>query len=216
MISLYFGSIGCGKTTFAVKTAFRINKNIIKASIIKNDWKRKLKGDKLLYHRVYTNFLCDVSNYCTLNGLGDWTFPPKSKIIVDESGIEYNNRKYKSLPQSTIEWFKLSRHYRCDLDFYSQSWEDTDITIRRLAERMYYCKKIGPVTIVRRIKKFVHVDDETKQIIDGYEFYSILWGLLPPPFRINDAIRFVWRPKYYKYFNSYHTPDTPIKRTFGK
>lgn len=169
------------------------------------------KSKKTRYDYQYANSDNDLSiTIPSLEGLGSWTFPEHSYIIVDEAGIEYNSRKYKTLSQETIQWFKLHRHYKCDVDFISQSWEDMDITIRRLADELWYIKKFGPISIVRRVYKSVKVDDKTHQIIDAYEIGKLLKRLLPRPFGSKTWF-LVWRPKYYKYFNTYEKPNTPVR-----
>ncbi len=194
MIRVFFGSPGCGKTTFA---CCRFAKE------------QKLKRPN--YDYFYSNFDNDLSiRIPSLQGLGSWTFPEHSYIIIDEAGIEYNSRKYKTLDQMTIQWFKLHRHYKCDVDFISQSWEDMDITIRRLADELWYIKKFGPISIVRRVYKSVKVDDKTHQIIDAYQFGKLLKRLLPWPLGAKTWF-IIWRPKYYKYFNTYEKPNTPVR-----
>ena len=217
MIRVFFGSPGCGKTTCAVRNIVKLQKQEQKYLKWKN--KRIKSPFKMIrmflfppsfYDQYYVNFGCNVAENVSLIDLGQWTLPPYSHLTVDESGIEYNNRKFKSLSQDTIKWFKLHRHYRCDIDFYSQSWEDTDVTILRLANEYWHVKKLGPFTLCRKIRKFVTVQDETKQIIDGYEFKSIIRKFLPKPFGENTWFVFLRKP-YYKYFDSYETPPTPIK-----
>lgn len=195
MIRIFFGNPGCGKTTFACRQFFKLQKK---------DKKKKF------YKHYYSNFENNLSENVVLEGLGEWTFPPQSYIIVDEAGIEYNNRKFKTLPKETIAWMKLHRHYRCDVDFISQSWEDVDITIRRLADELWYIKRLGPITAVRRVYKRVGVDDVTHQIIDIYEFGKLLPCILPFPFHRKNLFLFLRKP-YYKYFDTYSRPDTPIK-----
>lgn len=198
MIRVFFGNIGCGKTTLACRQFYKL---------LRSDQRGKLPPK---YENYFSNFECKLSGNVSLQDLGKWTFPKNSYIIIDEAGIEYNNRKFKSLPQETIAWLKLSRHYKCDIDFLSQSWDDMDITIRRLASELWYVRKLGPFTMLRRIYKRVGIDEETHQILDFYEFGKILPCLLPPPFRQHNIEIFLRKP-YYKYFDSYHTPDTPLK-----
>lgn len=208
MISVYFGSPGSGKTTMAVRELYKLRK---------------------LYRYTFANFGCSC---CTgkddinLAGLGNWTFPENSYIAIDEAGIEYNNRKFKTLSQGTIEWYKLHRHYKCDLSIWSQSWDDMDITLRRLADRLYYIKKLGPFTLIRRVYKRVTVDKQSQQIIDGYKMVSMLWLLLKPLYFVSfaffgfgfflrlicpfDEIKLVLRRPYYKYFNTYSAPYRPV------
>lgn len=195
MIRTFFGSPGAGKTTLAVKMAIKNRKK---------------------YDGVYLNFDHTIKDgyVCNLNRLGEWTFPDYSYICIDEAGIEYNSRAYKALPKPAIAWFKKHRHYKCDLDVFSQSWEDMDVTIRRLSNELWYIYRIGPWTLSRRIYKRVTVDKNTEQIIDGYKMASMLWllvwflqldrGVFAPKFKLT------FRPFYYKYFDSYSKDDLPV------
>lgn len=202
MITTYFGSPGCGKTTLAVKKA------------IKN---------KKYYDHCFLNFDHKIKNsyICSLDGLGEWTFPDCSYVAIDEAGIEYNSRAYKALPKPAIAWFKKHRHYRCDVDVYSQSWEDMDITIRRLSSELWYLRRIGPFTLARRIYKRVTVDKNTEQIIDGYHMANMLWLLIwflqldtkywyLPCSWFKPKFKLTFRPFYYKYFDSFSKDNIPV------
>ena len=88
-INIYFGVPGSGKTTLAAKIVLE---NLKKG--IKTYSNVPIKG-ALLYSAS------DIGSIDISDG----------EMLVDEAGIQFNNRKFKTLPQSTIEWFKLSRHY---------------------------------------------------------------------------------------------------------
>lgn len=203
MITVYFGSPGSGKTTMAVRALLKAKK---------------------FYRYTFSNFETSQARQVSLKDIGIWTLPPRSYLAIDEAGIEYNNRKFKSLNQKTIEWFKLHRHYQVDISVWSQSWDDMDITIRRLADRLFYIRKIGPFTMIRRIYKRVTVDKQTEQIIDGYRMSSMIWFLLKPLYYLTypiwfflpslipwQDIKLVWRRPYYKYFDTLSKPDTPVR-----
>lgn len=210
MIRVFFGNPGCGKTTQACKMM------------------KQAQRKRSPYEYVFCNFKLnseyDIGYSITtelMSTLGEWTFPPASYIAVDESSIQYNNRKYKTLPQYTIEWFKLHRHYGVNIDLFSQSWDDMDITLRRLADQLWYMRRIGPFTMLRRVYKTVMIDDNTHQIIDGYRMEKGIWLLLQPLRLLGLSFIFpqlkgwklTFRPLYYKYFNSWDHPDIPIVDT---
>lgn len=187
MIKYYFGSPGAGKTTHAVYTALKMRKN---------------------YRHCVCNFdtIIPSVKYDTMLDLGKYKYPDNTLTIIDEAGIQYNNRRYKTMSNELISYFKKHRHFKNDIIVYSQSWEDIDITIRRLTDELWYLKKLGPVTMARKVRKFVTVNETDYQIIDGYKFENPLWSLLPFPFG-KKTIEFIWRPKYYKYFDSFEDTD---------
>lgn len=195
MIVHYFGSPGCGKTTLACKLAKQARKR---------------------YNHIHLNFdntVPDVTS-CDLDGLGNWTFPRSSWIGMDELGIVYNSRKHKEFPKELIYWFKIHRHYQVDIATFSQGWSDGDKIIRDLSTQLWYMYRVGPWTLCRRVYKRVTVNKETEQIIDGYKMASALWLLIWPlqlgwPFDKKWTLTF--RPFYYRYFDSWDTPDTQVK-----
>lgn len=205
MITIYFGLPRSGKSTLIMRKIFKAQKHQLK---VFNKAKKKKSGKLYYYkHNPYDCFYTNMDNtLCPSRstvGLGkDFVYPERSLVCIDEAGIEYNSRKTLSLPQHTIEYLKLHGHYKTDIEFYSQTWEDIDVTIRRLAERYYYIRRLGPFTLVRRIKRVIMINEE-KQIIDGFEFYHWWYRFLPFPWNVKDAISVVFRPPYYKYFDSY-------------
>lgn len=180
MISLYFGSPGAGKSTTAAWLAYK----------------------KFGKRPVYANFDCAFTYRFDVSQLGLVQFPRGSLILVDEAGICFNNRKFKTMPMHVIEFLKLHRHYGVDIAFFSQSWEDVDITIRRLATHLYYIRKLPFFTMIRHVNSFVFIDKEKHQIQEGYRFESFLGFLF-----LSVPIRFIYRPFYYFMFNSYEAPS---------
>lgn len=175
---MVFGSPGTGKTTLAVKYAQQALKKGIK---------------------VFTNFPCSGCFQLITDEIGIKQYP-NSLCIIDEAGIDFNNRDYKKFPRHTLEYFKLHRHYNTSFICLSQGWDDCDKKIRTLCSQYYYLGKIGLLTFVRRIKKRVGVDDTTHDIVDAY--------VVPHIFQ-KDALSFCWRPRWYKYFNSWEAPKLP-------
>lgn len=197
MVDVYFGLPGSGKTTLAARIASKALK----------------EGRK-----VYTDFSVCALKGCThfdMATLGTVTPPRDSLLIVDEASIQYNNRNFKSLPHYVIKWFKLHRHYGVDIVVFSQSWDDMDITLRRLASRLWHIRRCGPFSFVRRIKKTIGIDKNTHQIIDKYAFCSILSKFLRLPlfkqlFMPVTPWYFLIRPVYYDMFDSWSAPQLPV------
>lgn len=147
--------------------------------------------------KVYTNMpdiagaykisLSDLMKYDISNGV----------VIWDEMGIEANNREFKSFPRGAREWFKLARHYKCAVHVFSQAL-DFDVTIPRITSEIYTMRKglIFPVTWLVKWNQVRDTDQQT-----GYP----RWIWEPTRF----PRRMCWRPRYYKYFNSWQAPQLP-------
>lgn len=180
VLSVYFGVPGAGKTTLC-------------AWLTRKDLKRGL--------RVFSNVpIIGAFRMDPKEDIGIWDMSD-SRIIIDEASIDYNNRNFKSLGQHAIKFFKLHRHYHTAIDVFSQSYDDMDITLRRLARRLYVVKPgILPWFIhIKRITKKIDVDERTKQIIDAYDFV---------PF----ATRIIFSPPLWKMFDSWSAPYLPYKQ----
>ena len=178
---LIFANIGAGKTTLLSRYA---QKEL-----------RKIKKGKSAFKYIISNTPISGCIYVpSIRDMLKHSSPEETLILVDEAGIVWNNRKMRITDQE-IEYLKMIRHYKSKLVAISQSFDDVDITIRRLYTNMYLLNKIGGITLVRPIKKFVKIDEETEQIIDGYCFKSLFsWGLL-------------YRRLYYSYFDTFFKPN---------
>ncbi len=98
------------------------------------------------------------------------------RVIIDEAGIEYNNRDFKDFSKKSLYFYKYHRHYQLAIDVFSQGFDDMDKKIRTLAQKLYVVKKgLLPWFIHRRqIKKRVGINDMSKEIID--EYYFVPWS----------------------------------------
>lgn len=179
VISVYFGAPGVGKTTIA-------------SLIARKDMK---KGNK-----VWSNVpITGTYKLDTKNDIGNYDIYD-GRIIIDEAGVEYNNREYKKFSQKEVKFFKYHRHNKLSIDIFSQGYDDMDKKIRTLAQKYYVVKRsIIPYFIyTRRIAKKIDIDKLSKQIIDAY--YFIPFGR-----------RYYFAPLAWKLFNTYSRDKLPIK-----
>lgn len=174
---MYFGPPGMGKTTLAARLAVKyLRKGII----------------------VYSNFPC--KGCLRLDSLDIGNYELRDCIcIIDEAGIDFNNRDWKKFSKEATSYVKLHRHYNTGFIFLSQGWDDCDKKIRTICSEYFYLSKLGPFTLIRQMKKRVGVDDITKQIIDEYFKLGLLFG----------GLSIFFRPLYYKYFDSWSAPVLP-------
>lgn len=208
-LNVYFGVPGSGKTTFAAYLAKQAHKESIIIRLCRRfpnrltnhildgkHWKRSMNvWSNVPINGCYrVDARNDIGNYMIEDG----------KLIIDEAGVEFNSRKYKTFPEAAIYWFKFHRHYGVSVDVFSQSHEDMDVTLRRLAQNFYVVKKslIPYFIVIRRIRRKVGIDENTHQIVDAYSFGRI-------PFA--DSRR-IFCPPLWKLFNTYDHEILPEKK----
>ena len=207
VLNVYFGVPGSGKTTFAAYlTRWALHENALIRFCRRhgNPLTRLILNSKYLKRRISVYSNVPITGAYRLDAkvdIGHYMIED-AKIIIDEAGIEYNNRNYKSFPQEAIYFYKYHRHYRVSVDVFSQSYEDMDVTLRRLAQNFYVVRRsLVPGCIVAiRIRRRVGVDEQTKQIQDLYSM-----GL-----PVLDTKR-IFSPPLWKLFNSYSRKELPQK-----
>ena len=205
VLNVYFGVPGSGKTTFAAYlTRWALHENVIIRFCRRhqNPVTRALLNSRYLKRRIDVYSNVPITGAYVLNAredIGHYMIED-AKVIIDEAGIEYNNRNFKSFPQEAVYFYKYHRHYRVSVDVFSQSYEDMDVTLRRLAQNFYVVRRsLVPFCVVaRRIRRRVGVDEHTKQIADLYAL-----GL-----PVLDTKR-IFSPPLWKLFNSYSRRELP-------
>lgn len=124
---------------------------------------------------------------------------PHSVCFIDEAGLIWDNRNFKSFNQGYTEFFKLQRKYKCKVYVNSQSF-DIDKKLRDLTDKMILMTPFaGCIGIIRPIKRSITLVAASSQgesrIADDLKFRSIF------------SWRMIWGPSYFKYFNSYKAPQ---------
>lgn len=126
---------------------------------------------------------------------------PHSVIFLDEVGISMDNRNFKSFPPGLRDFFKYVRKMKCIVYMNSQAF-DVDKKVRDTTDRMALIVSVlGCISIYRPIRRSITLVDASAQadsrIADNLRFCSIF------------SYRFLWMPKYFRYFNSLEMPSRP-------
>lgn len=174
-LHMVMGPKGVGKTTFLTKIAFKYLK----------------KG-----RPVYSSVWIPGCFYIQTSDIGKYWFPPESVLLVDEVGIEYDNRKFSQFEDCVRDYYKLQRHYKNTVYLCSQVW-DCDAKIRNLTDKLHLLKKVANcVTFDRIYKPDMKVIPATNQ-----KEASVSIDIVRIP-----GISAIWLPKYHKYFDSFEAP----------
>lgn len=181
---IIFGKKGSGKTCDIAKRSLKFQK----------------KGIKCYSNiEIPGNYLFDPRD------IKQFTFEPGSVIFIDEVGLIWDNRNFKSFEFGINQWFKYARQYRCSVYLYSQA-TDIDLKIRLLCDRMMYMQRIGKITLIRPINKQMGIATDMNgngQLVDTYSYGWIFdW-------------KFNYMPRYYGMFKSFDPPERElIKSTY--
>lgn len=185
--SIYYGGPGSGKTTMAAWLAIKYQK--AGYSVFSNV---PIKGC----------FILDKSD------IGRYSIPSGSFVIIDEAGVEYNNRDFarnfsgsglsKKSGQtfSPLEWWKKHRHEGCEVAVFSQGFDDMDLKIRGLASHYYIVRRslLPGMISVRAISKAPRIDKDTHQPIDMYDYLPL-------------GRKFIFKRPCWPYFDSFDKMD---------
>lgn len=123
---------------------------------------------------------------------------PHSVLFLDEVGITMDNRNFKSFPPGLRDFFKFIRKMKCIVYMNSQAF-DVDKKVRDTTDSMALVTSfLGCLSIYRPIVRSITLVDATAQsdsrIADNLRFTSIF------------RYRFLWMPRYFRYFNSLEMP----------
>lgn len=153
--------------------------------------------------KVYSNIPikgCYMFN--PINDLGRYNLndsPDDCLILWDEAGVSANNRQWKNFPKEAIAFLNQHRHYHCQIFIFSQTYNNIDISLRNLCQDVHFIRRgifgFSTITILSRC-----IDIINGEITDSYQ---------PLKFK-----HLLFRPLYYKYFDSYVQNVPMLKKTF--
>ena len=175
-----FGKKGSGKTCDIAKLSMKAQKKGIK---------------------VYSNIEIPGNYVFNPQDMKNFTFEPNSLVLLDEVGLIWDNRDFKSFEKGFNVFFKYSRQYKLKIIMYSQAYNDIDLKIRLLFDRLSLMQRIGRITLIRPIIKSVGVSTDINgngQIVDTYKFGSVF------------SWHFNYMPRYYGLFKSFNPPEREI------
>lgn len=194
-ISLYFGLPGCGKTTLLTSLALQ-----------------ELKKRRSRYKHVYGNVHLALPGYTYIdnNCVGKYDLC-NSLILIDESTLFANSREYMQFSKELLQFMVMHRHYNVDIVFFSQRWDSMDKNIRTITDRVYYVYK--PKLTGSFISKYYRIPYgiiiPSGKKTDGEKLGEIVQGYCKPDILTRILAHRVWRPRYYKFFDSWEHPPLP-------
>lgn len=193
-ISLYFGLPGAGKTTLLAKHALEA-----------------VKGKK--YKNVYCNVGINIPGVTIIDNdcIGRYDIR-NGLVLIDEGSLFADARHYKTFTKERMQALLLHRHYNLDYRFYNQGWDSLDLRIRQITDRCYYLYK-GKIfghwlTSYYRIPYGIIIPDPKKDQ-SGEKLGEIVQGYCKPNILLRIFSKKVFRPKYYKFFDSWECPPLP-------
>lgn len=190
-VSLYFGLPGCGKTTLMTKHA-------------------------IAGHRKYKNVYCNVHlnlpfvTYVSNDWIGKYDISD-GLLLIDEASLYADSRAHKDFTKGQMQYFLEHRHFHVDINLYTQAWDGVDKRIRVITDRVYYVFKrpiIGRwFTQYYRIPYGIIIPDPKRD--SSEKLGDIVQGYCKPSFIQRLFSHRLFRPRYYKYFDSWEKPYFP-------
>lgn len=185
---MVFGKKGSGKTTFLAKKSYQYLK----------------KG-----RPVYTTEHIPGCIHFDVEKIGYITFPENAVLMIDEVGMIWDNRNFKTFKPEVRDYFKYQRHEKHTVYLFSQTF-DVDVKLRNLTDAMYLCTcHFGWLSIARKIKRSIvlvqPMGDSESRIADNLEFEPWLWSLFGA-----GTIIFTFIPRWVCLFNSHEKLGLPM------
>ena len=171
------------------------------------------------YQHVYGNVRMNIPGYTYIDNdcIGRYDLH-NALILIDEATLFADSRAYKEFGKDKISYFLEHRHFKVYIFLFTQQWDGVDRKIRVITDRVYYVYKgrfLGLWwTSYYRIPYGIIIPDPKK---DQQKLGEIIQGYCKPNFFVRlIAGKRIYRPRYYKYFDSferYYLEPLPDKYT---
>ena len=183
----YFGLPGCGKTTTLASEAYRALGK---------------------YKNIYSNVFLAIDGVTVIPfdvfgvyELRDCLF------LIDEAMIVCGDRDHKNFGKEKLKEFMMHRHKDCDIILFSQEADGVDKKIRSITDRMYYVKK--GLLLGKWFSTIYRIPYDVMFPSDGDHVGDIIMGYKKPPILTRLFAKRLFRPRYYKYFDSWENDPLP-------
>lgn len=182
---LFFGLPGVGKSTLMSKLIYQFT--------------RQHK-----YNHIYCNEFVTIPGVIQISNddIGKYNIYDGA-VFIDEASLFADNRDFKNFTRTKLQYFVMHRHKNVDVYFFTQYYNGIDIKLRQLCTNVFYMYK--PLLTGHWITKYYRINygimipskqDSQKmgEIVEGYSKPSIFQRIF---------CHRVFRPRYYKYFDSF-------------
>lgn len=185
----YFGLPGAGKTTILTYHALNASRS----------------GR---YRNIYSNVFLSVHGVTHVPFDVFGTYELRDCLfLVDEAMIVCGDRDHKNFGKEKLKEFMMHRHKDCDIILFSQEADGVDKKIRSITDRMFYVKK-GILT-GKWFSSIYRIPYDVMFPEGGDKIGDIIMGYKKPPFLARVFAKRLYRPKYYKYFDSWESDELP-------
>lgn len=180
-IDIVMGLPGAGKTTYAAYLA-----------------KRHLKAG----YPVYSNVPIDGAREFDVDRDALVYMIENALIIIDEAGIEHDNRAWQNFKARYTKFYKLHRHYHLRIVLFSQHYEDIDKKIKTITENICVVTRafVKYFIRVKKIRSYIEINEEG-QIVLKYDWVP----------RILGGVKWHFAPAVWGTFDSWSHEELPEK-----
>lgn len=190
-LHLFFGLPGVGKTTLLTKLIYDFS-----------DFEHNFHNPK--YAHIYSNVDIKIPGIIKIENsdIGKYDIRDGA-LFIDEASLFADNRNFKEFGTDKLRYFVLHRHKNIDVYLFTQFYNGIDLKLRNLCVHLYYMYKPFLLGFWETKYYKIHYGLIIPRGKDNDKLGDIIEGYSQPSFFEKVFCKRIWRPKYYKYFDSY-------------